>query len=58
MESHQNAPLRIYHIAINLESEGVCSEGSVAPCRGRMSGLPERYSEATEIALEMIQNDE
>ena len=33
-------------------------EGSVAPCRGRMSGLPERYSEATEIALEMIQNDE
>lgn len=56
MESHQNAPLRIYHIAINLETEGSDGE-SVAPCRGRMNGLPERYSEATEIALE-IQNDE
>ena len=35
MESHQNAPLRIYHIAINLESEG--SDGGIRLAMQRQS---------------------
>lgn len=58
MESHQNALMRIYHIAINLDPEG--SDGGIRLAMQRWNewATREGCSEATEIALEVIQNDE